>query len=151
MKWFLRRSKWFDYTRRRHCGCIAGRGFNSRRLHSDQFARHRKLALFFGLRKISRNLRIYGVKSGPDRGPGRRIPGSNQTRVDSFGGRHQPGQQKITRLHNRRESGRNGDAKGERFSLQGRRWRFPRGLDPEIVETRKSRIRQPVSWRFSVG
>ena len=49
---------------------------------------------------------------------------------------------KITRRHNRRESGRNGDAKGERFSLQGKRWRFPRELGPEIVETRKSRIRE---------
>ena len=58
---------------------------------------------------------------------------------------------KITRRHNRRESGRNGDAKGERFSLQGKRWRFPRGLRPEIIETRKSRIReQAEAWLANV-
>ncbi|TWU41862.1 hypothetical protein Poly41_01550 [Novipirellula artificiosorum] len=33
-----RRYKWFDYTRRRRCGCIAGRGFNSRRLHQGHLS-----------------------------------------------------------------------------------------------------------------
>ncbi len=49
---------------------------------------------------------------------------------------------KITRRHDRRKSGRSDDAKGERFSLQGRRWRFPRGLSSMEVDTRISRLRE---------
>ena len=49
---------------------------------------------------------------------------------------------KITRRHTRRKSGRNGDTKGERFHLQGKRWRFPRELSQAEVETRISRLRE---------
>ncbi|MFT5323887.1 MAG: hypothetical protein ACI8P0_001741 [Planctomycetaceae bacterium] len=48
---------------------------------------------------------------------------------------------KITRRHSRKKSSQSTDAKGERFSLQGKRWRFPRGLSPQEVETRISRLR----------
>ena len=47
---------------------------------------------------------------------------------------------KITRRHSRQKSSQRTDAKGERFSLQVKRWRFPRGLDPQEVETRISRL-----------
>ena len=50
--------------------------------------------------------------------------------------------EKITRRHSRQKSGRNGDDKGERFSLQGKRWRFPRGLSAQDIEARISRIRE---------
>ncbi|MGB0740073.1 MAG: hypothetical protein ACPGXX_08360, partial [Planctomycetaceae bacterium] len=49
---------------------------------------------------------------------------------------------KITRRHTRRKSGRNGEAKGERCFIQGKRWRFPRGLAPQDVEARISRLRE---------
>ena len=49
---------------------------------------------------------------------------------------------KITRRHSRQKSGPSTDAKGERFSLQGKRWRFPRGLAPQDVEARISRLRE---------
>jgi hypothetical protein len=48
---------------------------------------------------------------------------------------------KITRRHSRQKSSQNTDAKGERFFLQGKRWRFPRGLAPLEVETRITRLR----------
>ena len=49
---------------------------------------------------------------------------------------------KITRRHSRQKSGRNGETKGERFFLQGKRWRFPRGLTHQEVQTRISRLRE---------
>ena len=49
---------------------------------------------------------------------------------------------KITRRHSRQKSSQSIDAKGERFSLQGKRWRFPRGLAPQEVEARISRLRE---------
>ncbi len=49
---------------------------------------------------------------------------------------------KITRRHSRQKSSQCPDGKGERFSLQGKRWRFSRGLDPQEVETRISRLRE---------
>jgi hypothetical protein len=49
---------------------------------------------------------------------------------------------KITRRHSRQKSGRNGETKGERFFLQGKRWRFPSGLSHQDVETRISRLRE---------
>ncbi|MGB4708539.1 MAG: hypothetical protein WBH28_08760 [Fuerstiella sp.] len=48
---------------------------------------------------------------------------------------------KITRRHSRQKSGQSADAKGERFFLQGKRWRFPRGLAPQEVEARVTRLR----------
>ena len=48
---------------------------------------------------------------------------------------------KITRRHSRKKSSQSTDTKGERFSLQGKRWRFPQGLSPQEVETRISRLR----------
>lgn len=48
---------------------------------------------------------------------------------------------KITRRHSRQKSVRNTEVKGERFSLQGKRWRFPRGLASQEVETRITRLR----------
>lgn len=49
---------------------------------------------------------------------------------------------KITRRHSRQKSSQRTDGKGERFSLQGKRWRFPRGLAQQEVETRISRLRE---------
>ncbi len=49
---------------------------------------------------------------------------------------------KITRRHSRQKSGRSSETKGERFFLQGKRWRFPSGLSAQEVETRISRIRE---------
>ncbi|MDA1166339.1 MAG: hypothetical protein O3B13_24855, partial [Planctomycetota bacterium] len=49
--------------------------------------------------------------------------------------------EKITRRHSRRKSSQSTDTKGERFFLQGKRWRFPRELSPQDVETRISRLR----------
>jgi hypothetical protein len=48
---------------------------------------------------------------------------------------------KIIRRHTRQKSGRPTDSKGERFSLQGIRWRFPRDLNQAEVETRIVRLR----------
>ena len=48
---------------------------------------------------------------------------------------------KITRRHSRKKSSQSTDTKGERFFLQGKRWRFPRGLSTQEVETRISRLR----------
>ncbi len=50
--------------------------------------------------------------------------------------------EKITRRHNRQKSSRSTDTKGERFFLQGKRWRFPRGLSPQEVESRITRLRE---------
>jgi hypothetical protein len=50
--------------------------------------------------------------------------------------------EKITRRHSRRKSSQSTDTKGERFFLQGKRWRFPQGLSPQEVETRISRLRE---------
>jgi hypothetical protein len=47
---------------------------------------------------------------------------------------------KNTRRHSRQKSSQGTDAKAKRSSLQGKRWRFPRGLDPQEVETRISRL-----------
>ena len=49
---------------------------------------------------------------------------------------------KITRRHSRQKSSQSTDAKGERFFLQGKRWRLPRGLVPHEVEARISRLRE---------
>ncbi len=49
---------------------------------------------------------------------------------------------KITRRHSRQKSTRGTDAKGERFFLQGKRWRLPRGLTQQDVETRIPRLRE---------
>lgn len=49
---------------------------------------------------------------------------------------------KITRRHSRQKSSQSTDAKGERFFLQGKRWRLPRGLAPHEVEARISRLRE---------
>ena len=49
--------------------------------------------------------------------------------------------EKITRRHSRKKSSQSTDTKGERFFLQGKRWRFPRGLSTQDVETRISRLR----------
>jgi len=48
---------------------------------------------------------------------------------------------KITRRHSRQKPSRNTDAKGERFFLQGKRWRLPRGLAPQEFEARITRLR----------
>jgi len=50
--------------------------------------------------------------------------------------------EKITRRHSRQKSGRSSETKGERFFLQGKRWRFPRGLSAQDIEARISRIRE---------
>jgi len=49
---------------------------------------------------------------------------------------------KITRRHSRQKSSRSTDTKGERFFLQGKRWRFPRGLSPQEAEARITRLRE---------
>jgi hypothetical protein len=48
---------------------------------------------------------------------------------------------KITRTHDRQKKGKKIDPKGERFHLQGQRWRFPKNLALAEVETRIGRIK----------
>ena len=48
---------------------------------------------------------------------------------------------KITRRHSRQKTGKRTDPKGERFFLQGKRWRLPRNLAPQEVEARIARLR----------
>lgn len=53
-----------------------------------------------------------------------------------------PQNKKITRSHHRQKSRSNIEAKGERFFLQGVRWRFPRETGIAEVQARISRLRE---------
>ena len=67
-------------------------------------------------------------------------------------GSRQSEQVRITRRHKRRSVSRQDD-KGERFFLQGKRWRFPRGLESQDLLDRIARLRE--LWkdqeRFCLG
>ena len=48
----------------------------------------------------------------------------------------------IVRSHDRLKKGVNRDPRGERFHLQGARWRFPKDLELSEVEARIGRIKE---------
>ena len=52
-----------------------------------------------------------------------------------------PETRKITRSHDRQKKGKKLDPKGERFHLQGQRWRFPREIGLAEVEVRIGRLK----------
>jgi hypothetical protein len=53
-----------------------------------------------------------------------------------------PNDRKITRRHSRHKSTRSVEDKGERFFIQGKRWRLPRGLTRAEIDDRITRLRE---------